>query len=108
MKNARSATWWMRYPEKSRGWPRDARPDELPDPRLAIGTSVRLLGKPEKLRKVLHVEWHRYRQRYVYELEVSGSAYWFSDQLLLDGHDQPIVEAVAVGWWQRLMARFGV
>lgn len=84
--------WWKRYPEKSTGYSRDAKSFEFPDPRLTVGARVRLCGKPDKVRRVERVEWHSYRQRYVYEVEVSGAAYWFSDQLMLEGSDLPIVE----------------
>lgn len=103
--NNSAAPWWKRYPEKSWGYGRDAGPNEIPDPRLTVGTQVRLRGKPSKIRKVERVEWHRYRARYVYEVEVSGCAYWFSDQLSLadDDLNRPIIEQPPV-WWKRLRA----
>lgn len=102
MRNQDRSLWWKRYPDKDAFGCRDARDSETPDPRLTVGTVVRLSGKPAKARKVLSVEWHRYRHRYVYEIEVSGFAYWFSDQLMLEGSEQPLVELPEPSLWEKL------
>lgn len=54
---------------------------------LEIGQSVRLVGKPEKLRKVIKIEWHYHRYEYVYIVETSAigqgrnfEPYWFLSQ----------------------------
>ncbi|MBX7220000.1 MAG: hypothetical protein K1Y36_08635 [Blastocatellia bacterium] len=49
---------------------------------------VRLRGKPERIRRVLQVEWHGFRYEYVYVVETESGfpAYWFGPQLLpVDG-----------------------
>lgn len=88
--------WWRRYPP-GRNCPLELGSGDIPDPRLAVGTWVRLCGKPDKARKILSVEWHRYRHRYVYKIETSGGwlPYWFADQLMLNSewlltHGEPI------------------
>jgi hypothetical protein len=102
--------WWKRYPKAGNGYPIDEpRPDNLPDPRLPIGTVVRLCAKPEKARKILRIEWHRYRYRYVYVIETSACAfepYWFIDQLMLDGENQCLQECEPMSLWQQLKHRF--
>lgn len=102
MGNQNKSLWWKRYPNKDAIGGRDAWASETLDPRLTVGAMVRLCGKPAKARQVLRVEWHWYRHRYVYEVEVSGCAYWFSDQLMLDGSDQPLVELPQPSLWQKI------
>lgn len=104
MSNQDKSLWWKRYPHKDASGCRDAWASETPDPRLTVGTMVRLCGKPAKARKVLSVEWHWYRHRYVYEVEVSGCAYWFTDQLMLEGTTQPLIELPEPSLWQQLKA----
>jgi len=93
----RPTAWWKRYPESKCRFPQEPGRDDVPDPRLAVGTRVRLCGKPNKARAILKVEWHRYRYRYVYVVEASGGSvpYWFADQLMLEDewlltHGEPI------------------
>ncbi|MDD5059452.1 MAG: hypothetical protein PHQ60_16465 [Sideroxydans sp.] len=88
------APWWKRYPDTNHHLPREPGHDDIADPRLSVGTQVRLCGKPDKARAILNVEWHRYRYRYVYVIETSGGylPYWFADQLMLEGENQPVQE----------------
>lgn len=94
MTPAETAPWWKRYPEVRSGYLQDPRPNDIPDSRLLPGTPVRLCGKPDRARKVLTVQWHYYRYRYVYVIETSGGTlpYWFADQLMLEGENQPVQE----------------
>ena len=50
---------------------------------------MRLRGKPERARRVLRVEWHYYRGRFVYIVETCGyfDAYWFAEQLVVVPRD---------------------
>ncbi|MDD4911761.1 MAG: hypothetical protein PHP57_05650 [Sideroxydans sp.] len=93
----RSTLWWKRYPDTNRHLSCEPGRDDVADPRLSVGTRVRLCGKPNKARAILKVEWHRYRYRYVYVVEASGGSvpYWFADQLMLEDewlltHGEPI------------------
>lgn len=88
------APWWKRYPDVNSRFPQELGHNDVADPRLAVGTPVRLCGKPDKVRNVLKTEWHRYRYRFVYIVETSGGylPYWFADQLMLDGENQPLQE----------------
>jgi hypothetical protein len=80
------ALWWKRYPEVESRYTQEPGRKDVLDPRLSVGTRVRLCGKPNKARAILKVEWHRYRYRYVYVVEASGGSvpYWFADQLMLE------------------------
>lgn len=88
------ALWWKRYPKTESRTPREPGRHDIPDPRLTVGTLVRLCGKPDKARAILEVEWHWHRYRYVYVIETSGdnTPYWFSDQLMLECETQPVSE----------------
>jgi len=56
-------------------------------PVFVEGDMVRLRGKPDKKRRVLAVEWHRHRYKFVYVVETSAPSgfrpYWFGKQLEL-------------------------
>jgi len=76
----------MYYPRESRRY-RSSGPD-LPPPEIPIGWYVRLIDKPERIRKILDAEWHGHRYRYCYRIETSTTdagefcpAYWFEEQL---------------------------
>ncbi len=88
------ADWWKCYPDSNGRHALEPGGNDMPDPRLPVGTMVRLCGKPDKARRILSLDWHRYRYRYVYKLETSGGdvPYWFADQLILEGESQPILE----------------
>lgn len=77
--------WWRSYPNVESRQPRQPTPDDVPDQRLDPGASIRLKGKPDRVRRVLKVEWHSHRYQYVYIVETSAPApfepYWFADQL---------------------------
>ena len=79
--------WWRQFPAVESGpcVPRSA--SDSPDPQLALGTAVRLVGRPEQVRRVLRSEWHRHRQQFVYVVETSAPApfepYWFAGQLVV-------------------------
>ncbi|WP_309719522.1 hypothetical protein [Armatimonas sp.] len=77
--------WWQHFPRTSSLFPKEQGGRDFPDPTLAPGTWVRLRGKPEKPRRVLRAEWHRYHWQFVYIVETSGyfDAYWFAEQLVL-------------------------
>ena len=84
--------WWRQYLEVESRQPRQPSPNDMPAPRLTPGASIRLKGKPDRIRAVLKVEWHRHRYQYVYVVETSARTlfepYWFADQLEV----QPVTE----------------
>lgn len=98
--------WWKRYLETESRFPQEPGRNDVADPRLAVGTSVRLCGKPDKVRKVLKAEWHRYRYCFVYIVETSGGylPYWFADQLMLEGENQPLKELAQDSIWRRIFS----
>lgn len=75
--------WWQRYPRGTGSAPTP--PPDGRRPALTIGTVVRLVGKPDRVRVIHAAEWHRHRRRYVYIVETSApngfTPYWFADQL---------------------------
>lgn len=81
----RERPWWHGAPPVVGKTPRDPAPHELPDPRLAIGTPVRLVLRRDRVRKITDVVWHRHRAAWTYVVETSTPggqlAYWFADQL---------------------------
>ncbi len=81
--NRRDLPWWQVFPTQSRPF-KVAALNELPDPALAPGATIRLRGKPEAIRKVLRSEWHGHRHQFVYIVETSAcnfEPYWFARQL---------------------------
>ena len=59
-----------------------------PLPEFKIGDRVRLSQKPERIRKVLKIEWHMHRYQWVYIIETSAcekknifEPYWFANKL---------------------------
>lgn len=81
----RKSPWWSRRTPTSLREPRGPLPAEQPDPRFRPGTFVRLVGRPNRLRRVLRTEWHRHQQTYVYVIETSApppfEPYWFAESL---------------------------
>jgi hypothetical protein len=73
---------------RGNGWgPHAPGAAERADSRFPVGTTVRLRGKPDQLRKVIQIEWHSIRREYSYVIETSARGrfrpYWFAAQLLL-------------------------
>jgi hypothetical protein len=96
MMEIQSVNWWKYYakvPERDRF---AFAPPPNSAPAFQIGDLVRLTGKPDRLRQVLAIEWHSYRQEFAYVVETSApdkfvwarphSPYWFAPQLILEGH----------------------
>src|SRR5262245_25613272 len=85
MGRAGGAEWWRRYPGAGSRLPQRPGPEDRPDAQLRPGAWVRLVGKPDRVRRVLKREWHRHRGRFVYVVETSArpafEPYWFADQL---------------------------
>jgi hypothetical protein len=84
--------WWKYYPKPSKS-KLVSEPFPHMRPAFQIGDFVRLKGKPEKVRKVLYIDWHGYRYEFVYIVETSAPAifsfgltspYWFAPQLILE------------------------
>jgi hypothetical protein len=77
--------WWKQYPKTESRKCRQPPPGGAPQSLLAVGTLVRLRGKPERARRIVSCEWHWYRYEYVYVVETASgfAAYWFAPQLLL-------------------------
>jgi hypothetical protein len=76
--------WWKLYPVRGCRLPHAPGARDRPDPRLAVGAAVRLRGKPDLVRRVLEIEWHRIRREYCYVVETSAvrfRPYWFAGQL---------------------------
>jgi hypothetical protein len=77
--------WWRRFPkiESRKCIPQS--PTDRPDPRFAPGTLVRLVARPDRIRRVLQSEWHWHRQQFVYIIETSApppfKPYWFVAQI---------------------------
>jgi len=81
--------WWQILPAGSGLVPRA--PGAAETPAYAIGTLVRLQGKPDRLRRIIEIQWHSYRWVYVYVVETSTSdrrrhfkPYWFQPQLTVE------------------------
>lgn len=75
--------WWVYYPKPSR---QTIQSHPLPgcQAAFAVGDCIRLAGKPEKVRQVLAVVWHRHRHEFVYGVETHSNydgVYWFGPQL---------------------------
>jgi hypothetical protein len=60
--------WWCLYPLEHRKL--ECEPDEA-SPNLMIGLQIRLRKKPEQIRIILDVEWHRHRYEYCYYVETT-------------------------------------
>lgn len=74
--------WWMQFPKRESRTPKDKPTTEKP--KLSIGDKILLKRKPDKVRKVIGIEWHRHRYEYVYVIETSSlyfEPYWFYEQL---------------------------
>jgi hypothetical protein len=88
---SRKRGWWVQYPKPSAS-PSIETPPENQLPMFRVGDGVRLKGKPEKLRRVLFIDWHSYRHEFVYIVETSvlyhfglhKSPYWFAPQLIAE------------------------
>lgn len=58
-------------------------------PKYKVGDIIRFIEKPERARKILKIEWHSHRYRWVYIVETSASdlgifrPYWFDDKFEL-------------------------
>ena len=79
----------MGLPNRPGVVPRAPEPSEKPI--LSVGTLVRLRGKPQRLRRIIEVQWHSIRWVYVYVVETSTSdrkrrftPYWFLPQLAVE------------------------
>ncbi|SEW31499.1 hypothetical protein SAMN04488515_2232 [Cognatiyoonia koreensis] len=90
-KPARSAKkerpWWHYFDEPSSG---KIYSQPVGKPEFNVGDVVRLRARPEKRRRVVGVEWHKFRNCYCYLIEVTEngrlapvSPYWFAPQLSL-------------------------
>lgn len=87
----RYSGWWVQYPKPSCSGI-VAEPTENARPFFSVGDFVRLKGKPDRLRRVLSIEWHCHRYEFVYIIETSvrstfgyyDSPYWFEPQLVLE------------------------
>ena len=77
--------WWRQFPviESRRCVPQSS--TDSPDPRFPTGTMVRLIARPDRVRRVLRSEWHWHRQQFVFVIETSArqafEPYWFAGQL---------------------------
>ncbi len=77
--------WWRQFPviESRRCVPQSS--TDSPDPRFTAGTMVRLVARPDRVRRVLRSEWHWHRQQFVFVIETSArpafEPYWFAGQL---------------------------
>ena len=85
----RYSGWWVHYPKPSCSLPIDDPPEGY-SPGYCVGDLVRLQGKPDRIRRILAIEWHRHRHEFVYIVETSArytfgleaSPYWFAPQLV--------------------------
>ena len=78
--------WWKHYQTIPKTQPVL---ESLPQSKHAfeVGDRVRLRDKPDKLRRVVDIQWHRYQHEFVYYVEVSGDewrVYWFAPQLITE------------------------
>jgi hypothetical protein len=83
--------WWRHFPKiESRPCVAPS-PGDCPDPRFPVGAAVRLVGRPERVRRVLRAEWHWHRQQFVFVVETSAplpfAPYWFAGQLVGEASD---------------------
>lgn len=84
----RRSGWWIQYPKPSCS-KLIAKPPLNLRPVFQVGDLVRLKGKPERVRQIIMVDWHRHRHEFVYIVETSApenlgyyqSPYWFEPQL---------------------------
>ena len=80
--------WWRQFPKTECRPCAAQKSTDRPDPRLARGTVVRLVARPERIRRVVRAEWHRHRQQFVYVIETSArppfEPYWFAGQLQVE------------------------
>jgi len=78
--------WWRQFPKIELRPCRAASPSDCPDARFPVGAVVRLVERPKRVRRVLRVEWHWYRQQFVFVIETSAppqfEPYWFAAQLI--------------------------
>jgi hypothetical protein len=76
--------WWMAH-DPATGPASSRLPTDADVPALAVGDRVRLIARPQRVRRVLRVEWHAMRHTWVYAVETSSErwcpAYWFREQL---------------------------
>jgi hypothetical protein len=80
--------WWMSFPEIES---RIIKPEPYgPPPNYKVGDKIKLHQRPERIRKVLEIQWHMHRYQWVYIVETSASdsgscfkPYWFEDKLEL-------------------------
>jgi len=75
--------WWKHYPTAPKT---QSILEPLPKAKqkFQIGDYVRLKDKPDKTRRIVDIQWHRYRHEFVYYVEISGDSwrfYWFAAQL---------------------------
>ena len=97
---SRPGPWWRHYPGSAGQVP--LKPAESNKPALAVGTCVRLRGRPERLRRITGTEWHWHRREYVYVIETTASdlkkrfdPYWFLPQLIVEDPSSVSNERVA-------------
>jgi hypothetical protein len=85
----RFSGWWVQYPKPSCSKLIATPPPHL-RPVFRVGDFVRLRGKPERVRQITAIDWHRHRHEFVYIVETSAPAnlgyyqspYWFAPQLV--------------------------
>ncbi len=78
--------WWMSFPKiESR---KIITKPFGPPPKFKVNDKIRFREKPDRVRKMLKVEWHKHRYQWVYIVETSASdegqffePYWFDDKL---------------------------
>lgn len=77
--------WWRQFPVIESRPCIGPSPGDRPDPRFPLGAAVRLVGRHERVRRVLRYEWHWHRQQFVF-VETSArppfEPYWFAAQLV--------------------------
>lgn len=74
--------WRHHDPKTGPDAPRAAGPQDRAT--FAPGDLVRLVARPERVRRVLEVVWHWHRHEFVYVIETRRPctpAYWFAEQL---------------------------
>jgi hypothetical protein len=78
--------WWMSYPKIGSRKIIDTPFGDAQ--KYKVGDVVRLNGKSERLRKILKIEWHMHRYKWVYIVETSATdegwyfvPYWFEDKI---------------------------
>ncbi len=79
--------WWRQFKTVESLKFIEPMPGDHPDPRLAPGVEVRLVGRPERIRRVICSKWHSHRRQFVYVVETSAPSnfepYWFAGQLAI-------------------------